>query len=140
MTEDQSASVYESIAGGPELLEWFGRVPSFHDAEIIGLSLNRTTVSSLVLHAWNMTNVIGADGYYVNERHAVVTFFFEEIVDLLLEGFSPQNVIGGLSLQSVSAEANAHSEAIEVSLEDCYGLSGYVRARGVSVCFASGAP
>ena len=29
------------IAGAAELVEWFGRWPSFHDAEIVSLELNR---------------------------------------------------------------------------------------------------
>lgn len=42
---------YEKIAGGPELLAWFGQKPTFHDAEILSLSLNRTGVSKLTITA-----------------------------------------------------------------------------------------
>lgn len=72
MDQDQQASVYTSISGGTELLDWFGRVPSFHDAEIIDLHLKRGDSSKLRIHAWNMTTKI-ENGYFVRNRPAKLT-------------------------------------------------------------------
>ncbi|WP_245424543.1 hypothetical protein [Rhizobium sophoriradicis] len=52
---------YEKIAGGPELLAWFGQKPTFHDAEILSLSLNRTGVSELTIHGWIATDGVEMD-------------------------------------------------------------------------------
>ncbi|ARQ58088.1 MULTISPECIES: Imm50 family immunity protein [Rhizobium] len=90
---------YEKIAGGPELLAWFGQKPTFHDAEILSLSLNRTGVSELTIHGWIATDGVDQDGYCILDKHAVVTFAFEDIMDLQLDGFSHQNVINGLVLR-----------------------------------------
>ena len=49
-------NAYLKIQGGPELLTWFGRVPRFHDAEILSLNLDRKGQSTILVHAWNMTD------------------------------------------------------------------------------------
>lgn len=33
---------YSDVVEGDELLRWFGEVPTFHDSEILSLSLRRT--------------------------------------------------------------------------------------------------
>ncbi|WP_249406579.1 Imm50 family immunity protein [Rhizobium sp. CFBP 13726] len=89
---------YSSLVGGDELLAWFGQPPTFHDAEIVSLSLNRSGVSELKVHGWIMTDEVDPRGYIVLDKHAVVTFKFTGIMDLQLDGFSSQNVIAGLVL------------------------------------------
>lgn len=138
---DHKASVYESIHGGSDLLKWFGRVPSFHDAEILSLALDHAGPSRLVLHGWNMMK--GPDGYFVAEKGAVVTFVLKEITDLQLEGFTRQNVIDELCLSRIRPDfgVSRHDpqtdspDVFEILLEHCYGLSGYIRALSVSVSF-----
>jgi hypothetical protein len=96
---NEAEAIYASIPGGPDLLTWFGRVPSFHDAEIVNLSLYRRAQSTLRVHAWNITNEVDDRGYFVLQKHAVVAFTLEDILDIQLEGFSHQNVIFGLRLR-----------------------------------------
>ena len=148
MTLQGSRAVYESISGGPELLAWFGGVPSFHDAEVLRLGLERSGPSTLVVHGWKMTDKVDEEGYFMLDRHAVVTFVFQEITDLRLEGFTAQNVIHGLRLRRVTLPLSTQDigsihragELIELALDDCYGLSGLIWARSVSVSFQTGKP
>lgn len=141
MNKDPRSTVYESIAGGSELLQWFGRVPSFHDAEILSLSLCRDGPSHLALRGWNITDTVRPDGYFVLDRRAVVTFVIEGITDLKLEGFNHQNVIYELGLSRISPDSplgdppTGPATEFELSLEGCYGLSGVIRARKISVGF-----
>jgi len=72
MIDDGEHSFYDAVAGGADLVSWFGQVPSFHDAEILSLSLHRRGDSFLRLHGWIMTGAIGQDGYYVLNKHAIV--------------------------------------------------------------------
>lgn len=143
--------IYDSIPGGAELLEWFGGEPSFHDAEIISLNLNRSGASTLSLHSYIVTGKVDNEGYIVSDRHVVVTFTFEDIMDLQLDGFSPQNVISGLILQRATDRGRDNYYAlpkspddieddIEIELEPCYGLDGFIRAKKVSVTFEPGEP
>jgi hypothetical protein len=139
--------IYDTISGGPRLLAWFGKVPTFHDAEIISLSLNRSGKSELTLHGWIMTDKVDPSGYIVLDKHAVVTFSLEEIIDLQLDGFSAQNVIHGLVLRHAKDRGRndyhampAAPDDIEIELLPCYGLDGFIRAKKVEISFVPGHP
>jgi hypothetical protein len=140
--------IYDAVVGGTELVQWFGRVPSFHDAEILSLCLHRRGESFLRLHGWIMTGAVGQDGYFILDKHAIVTFRLTEIMDLQLSSFSRQNVIGGLTLRRAPYRPDRRPhltsdplpEDIEVELEPCYGLDGLIRARSVSITFEPGKP
>ena len=147
MIDEQVPHIYAEVPGGAELVRWFGRVPSFHDAEIISLDLRRSGKSFLRIHGWVGTDQVDERGYMVLDKHAVVTFTLEDIMDLQLDGFSHQNVIGGLILQRAIDRGRANyyplpqsSEDIEIELEPCYGLDGVIRAKRVSISFEPGIP
>ncbi len=136
---------YSDLTGGDELLAWFGEVPTFHDAEILSLSLNRTGTSELIVHGWVMTEEVDPDGYIVLDKHAVVTFTFTDIMDLQLDGFSRQNVIAGLRLGRPIDRGRAGYYAlpeeegdIEIELLPCYGLDGFIRSKKVVISFVPG--
>lgn len=148
MSSSESLAVYQSIPGGQDLLDWFGGPPSFHDAEILSLLLDRSGPSMLKLHGWIMTDRVDDKGYFVLDRHAVVTFRLEKIADLRLEGFTAQNVIHGLRLRRIPLPSAARElasphrggEVVELTLDDCYGPSGSIWARTVSVRVEPGKP
>jgi hypothetical protein len=119
---NEAETVYASIPGGSNLIAWFGQVPDFHNAEIVSFGLRRRAPSMLVLHAWNVTSEADDRGHFVLDKHAVVTFALEDIIDLQLNGFSHQNVILGLQLEPNS------------------GLNGIIRCRRVLVDFVAGNP
>ncbi|HLM40802.1 MAG TPA: Imm50 family immunity protein [Microvirga sp.] len=149
--EIPSPDVLESVPGGPDLLAWFGHVPRFHDAEIISLHLNRTGPSTLSIHTWEITDTVDSKGFYVLEKQAIVTFTLEEIENLELEGFSHQNVIGGLELNPIKAKTPSlrmppaqlpgpQPDLYEIILHPCYGLSGSIRAQQVSIALTPSEP
>jgi hypothetical protein len=141
-------TIYEAVPGGADLVRWFGQVPSFHDAEILGLHLRRKGPSVLRLHGWINTGEVGRDGYFILDRHAIVSFTLSGVMDLQLVGFSIQNVIFGLVLRRALDRPerrgylalDPHPQDIEIELEPCYGLSGLIRARAVSIAFEPGKP
>jgi hypothetical protein len=142
------AAIYGEVPGGQELLRWFDCVPSFHDAEILSLHLNHKGPSILRLHGWVTTNRAGAEGYGILEKHAVVTFALDGIMDLQLDGFSIQNVIGGLILRRAPDRPERRGflaldplrDDFEIELKPCYGLDGLIRARSVTINFQPGKP
>jgi hypothetical protein len=148
MTSNQETSIYDAVSGGDDLLRWFGQAPSFHDAEILSLDLRRKGQSVLRLHGWINTGQVGQGGYFVLDRNAIVTFTLSEVMDLQLDGFSVQNVIGGLILRRAPHRPERRGylaldplpQDIELELEPCYGLSGLIRARSVSITFEPGKP
>lgn len=128
-------------------MAWFGEVPTFHDAEIISLCLSRTGASELKVHGWIMTDGVDPNGYIVLDKHAVVTFRFEEVMDLQLDGFSGQNVLAGLTLQRATDRGRfgyyampEDADDIEIELLPCYGLDGFIRAKTVAISFVPGRP
>jgi len=147
MIDEQVPHIYDEVPGGAELVRWFGRVPSFHDAEIISLDLRRSGKSFLRIHGWVGTDQVDENGHIVLDKDAVVTFALDGIMDLQLDGFSHQNVIYGLKLQRATdrGRANYYSmpqspEDIEIELEPCFGLDGLIRAKRVSISFEPGLP
>jgi hypothetical protein len=123
----------EPITGARELYDWFGFWPSFHDPEVIKLHLNRRGPSCLAIHTWEMTKRVDSKGYYELEKHVVVEFILEDVAALSLEGFSKQNVIFGLAIDKIET-------GFPLTLDPCYGLSGTIEARSVSIHITPGPP
>lgn len=122
-----------SVAGAKELRDWFGYWPSFHDAEVISLHLNRRGPSSLLLHTWEMTKEVDKQGYYISAKHVIVEFLLREIADLNFSGFSHQNVLSGLSVEPVE-------DGVRLTLQDTYGIGGTVVAKQISIRQTPGQP
>jgi hypothetical protein len=78
MADNGETLIYDEVAGGADLMRWFGQVPSFHDAEILKLVLCRKGRSFLHLHNWTNTGAVGQDRYYILDRHAIVTFTLKQ--------------------------------------------------------------
>jgi len=94
-----------------------------------------------------MTDDVDPRGFFVLDKHAVVTFTFTDVMDLQLDGFSRQNVIAGLVLQRATDRNRAgyyalpeEEEDIEVELLPCYGLDGFIRAKKIEISFEPGRP
>jgi hypothetical protein len=143
IADNNHALIYDAVPGGADLVRWFGRVPDFHDAEILSLDLRRKGQSILRVHGWINTGSVGQGGYFVLDRHAIVTFTLTGVMDLQLDGFSVQNVISELALQRATdrPERRGHlaldplQQDIEIELRPCYGLDGLIRARSVAITF-----
>jgi hypothetical protein len=143
---EEDEAIYAGIPGGHDLIAWFGCVPSFHDAEVLSVSLNRKGPSILRIDTWNM--VRGGSGSFGIDKRATVTITIEDIIDLQIEGMSKQNVIYRLKLRRAQDDPErapyytleASPDDYEIELEHCYGISGEIRFRKVSVSFVPGEP
>jgi hypothetical protein len=108
-----------SLHGSDAVVQWFGGWPSFHDAEIISLSVARTGESVLRVYP------------YYPDKPATVDFIFAEITDMELGGFSGQNVIFSLEIEEVIDQTK--EKAIRLTLSPCYGLAGRIDAKRLRV-------
>lgn len=131
-----NAELLTAVVGGPELLDWFGgRAPSFHDAEVLSITLDRNGAScTFKIHAFEMTSEIDGRGYFVSTRHTVVTLRFGEVSDLELADFNHQNVLMGLSL------SKSPEDEFVLNLDPAYGLGGTLRGRTLSIAVEPGIP
>jgi hypothetical protein len=125
--------IIASIPGALEFVQWFGGWPSFHDAEVLGVSLDRTGGTTIRLHTFKMTSEVRADGCYRATKHAVVIFALEQVQGLDLNGFNNQNVISGLEVERVG-------EGFVLELSPCYGLAGHITAAKISLAWEAGIP
>jgi hypothetical protein len=104
------------LSGADTVAAAMGRWPSFHDAEVLSVHILRSGPSTVTL------SVVDA------HPPDVVTFMFEEIeyLDLHGEDADGQNVIFDLSVGTSNGLTT-------VTFHPCYGLSGYITAKRVSV-------
>src|SRR5947207_3400223 len=121
----------QSVPGAQRLFDWFGCWPSFHDAEVLSLELNRTGPSRIRVHTFRMTNEVNPQGFYGTDKHCVVTFLIDEIAAVQLSEFNNQNVLFDLT---VSVE----NGAFMLSLNSSYGLEGNIKAKTIRVEVAPG--
>jgi hypothetical protein len=126
----------KEVPGGPDLIQWFaGRVPSFHDAEVIDLALERrNSLCRIKIHAFEGTRDLDSEGYFVSVKHVVVTFQLDRVCELELSDFNHQNVIDGINLARLP---NGH---ILLELEPCYGLYGKIEAENLQISLEPGIP
>jgi hypothetical protein len=144
----ETDSIYVDVHGGPDLIAWFGGEPRFHDAEVATLNLRRRSESTLNVHFWTATAEVDGRGCYVLDHHVIVTFAIEEICDLEIEGFNHQNVIYGLRLfrgREIDPDRKLYTlgtlpNDYEIELDDCFGMSGRIRCKKLSIRLTPGKP
>lgn len=128
---DETVSLLRALPGGAELVAWFAGPVAFGDAEVVGLHLDREGPSTLVLR---LDHPRGG---------AAITLVLAGWIDVHLDGFSHQNVVGGLALRRAGERAVRPWERgvglepgdLEIELMPCFGANGTIRAgvREVSV-------
>jgi hypothetical protein len=133
------------------VIDAFGYWPSFHDAEIHWLKLERLTESyqgyfcpniEFAIHCWEMTSETTEDGYFKLQKLHLVHFKFEDIYDMELDGFNHQNALLGLNI-SAEQIAETGNIPIKIELDPAYGLGGEFKAHkgtisGISPCCKNG--
>jgi hypothetical protein len=129
-----SASILEDIPGGRSLHEWFGRTPRFHDAELLEISFSGQGAGLLRIHAWNMTEEVDAKGYFVLDKHAIITFILEGVSAINCEDFDK---VPGIIYDLKITKGDEHF-CIEWSAS--YGVAGFVTAKHIGLTLKQGKP
>jgi hypothetical protein len=116
-----------------KLMDWFGHWPSFHDSEVVSITLSRGNVSSLVVHAFATTGKTSSTGHYVTEKHVLVHFLLGEVTDTAVLGFNHQNVLSDLSIEKTDM-------GYKLTLGGCYGAEGWIVTTGLKLEIEPGMP
>jgi len=116
---------HEFIEGHERVIAHLGMWPSFHDAEVFKLSLDRSSGNpaptlDLHLRGWVMTSEVTPDGHYKLHGDALFHFRFEGMDELQVTGFNHQNVISSLNLELAQVAGNPERTIIKVELEHCF--------------------
>jgi hypothetical protein len=113
--------------GWKAVIEWFGCMPNFHDAEVLSLELRRAPELSVVrVHVWRTLDEVDEGGYFRRDRHAVVSFVLKDIIRQELRWWNHQNVLSGLHIAESPDGATLVLEAI-------YGIEGEIVAKEISL-------
>jgi hypothetical protein len=124
-----TAALLLKVPGGSELLDWMNGVPDFGDAEVTSLVLDRTSQSRLCIRMDR------------SPKRATITFTLEAWIDVVIRGFSHQNVVRGIKLRPAGERKVEAWERgvgctpgeLEIELEPCFGAYGTVRANVASI-------
>ena len=137
MSEDDNIG---SIEGAGKLLAIFGYWPSFHDAEVLWIRVDRKpagdsgygpTLEALI-HAFEMTSEIDPKGYYVLRHHVLVHLRFREVVGLCLNMFNHQNVLSGVNFTEVQVPQMERIKW-DVVFGSSYGVDASFRCLAIEV-------
>lgn len=125
---EASAKLFSLLPGADEFVSKYGRVPTFHDGEVEEVFLTKTGPSRVCISI-NWPDLFGGD-------KVLVTLTAAQIVDIGLEGFNHQNVIGELWLCAATALPGYYEVQdgdLQLNMEPIYGISGTLVVRDLRV-------
>lgn len=127
-----------SIEGADNVVRWFGYWPTFHDAEVLSVVLNRTGKSRVEVHAFETTSDVDSTGHFISTKHAIVTFELEghvsdEVGSTCLKWFNHQNVLSSLTVRPAVS-------GYELILEGIFGVDGSLFCERLTVAVEPGIP
>jgi hypothetical protein len=121
----------DQIPGAAELSAWFGGFPSFHDANVAELEIRadrKGATGHLKINAFRMTDRVDSKGYFILEKHCLITLNLTDILAVNLSDFMQGAIISSLDI-------NRSDDAFQIAIESSYGFFGSVRVRQVSIQF-----
>jgi hypothetical protein len=103
----------------------FGGWPSFHDAEVLRVSLDRSgsegPTLDAVIHVFEMTSEVDPKGYYVLTHHTELSLRFTEVVLSRCQWFNHQNVLSSLEVEELNPSEH-EGRCFRVTMPSTYGL------------------
>ena len=135
-----SKELWKKIPGWDELCAHLGDQPTFGDGEIDEILIKRNAPSHICVYIYN-----GRSDETV--RYALVTLYFANVVDLQLDGITPQNVIGEIILRNgfereerIGFTVGQMPDDWDLTIEPCFGTDGWLRVQGLSIAFEPAQP
>ncbi len=121
--------IEDKIQNSHLLTNIFGGWPSFHDAEVLNLTLERKSTDASIpgpeliadIYVFTMTSKVNNEGKYVLENKTKVRLHFQEIQELEIAGFDQQNVLMGLSIKDISDQQLERAK-FQISIDGVFGM------------------
>ena len=129
-----SGSALHDIPGGGALFDWFGRVPRFHDAELLEITFSGKGSGLLRIHAWNMTNKVDARGHFVRDKHVVVVLALEAVSAINCTNFDMVPAV------IFDLEITRHDRGFRLEWSASYGASGSISVKELRITLEPGEP
>jgi hypothetical protein len=123
----------KAIPGALQLFDWFGYWPSFHDAEVLSIELNRIGPTKIRVHAFAVTGAVDSNDSYVCDKHCIVTLLLEDLEGVELADFNQMNVLSSLRFQR-------GNNTFILTLGSIFGVGGSIKAKSVRIELTAGIP
>ena len=125
MTADGEVDPASGFENAQLLTTIFGRWPSFHDAEVLRLVLDRSgpegPTLEAAIHVFEMTSEVNAKGYYVLKHHTEATLRFTAVNLEGIRWFNQQNVLSDLIVEPLDP-AEHDGLTLRVVMPSTYGV------------------
>jgi hypothetical protein len=139
------------ISGVSKVTKVFGDWPSFQDAEVVWMRLDRRsagrgsgpTVDAMV-HAFEVARANSPNGGYVLRKSVLVQLRFHDVTEVTIDGFNYQNALGGLVIEEPE-EPQSGRVPFQVEFDPSHGVGaslqcGHVEVVCVKPCNGNGDP
>lgn len=121
---------FASLEGAREFSQWFeNEAPYFHDAEVESLTLIHRGESRLSIRTFRMTSEVDVAGYFVLEKHCLVTFVLEDVFEMFLDAFDEGTILMGLTVLR-------HERGVVLDLDPVIGVGGKIGAKACRIEYA----
>ena len=112
------------------VIRHFSYWPSFHDAEILGISFDRNYKAgwpsiSLKIYAFEMTNK-KTGRYYKLVKHCLIELELHEVFSNEMDGFGHQNAVNGITFRQ-------EEDLISCDIDPASGVGATIVARRVLI-------
>ncbi len=131
--------IASKIKNGNLLTDIFGQWPSFHDAEVLKVILDRAPSRQFCgptleahIHVFEMTSEIDEEGFYKLTKHTLVQLAFLEVYELSLTDFNHQNVLLALGIVDIS-DRQLECIKFEVIFSSSWGVAAKFQCAAVEV-------
>jgi len=134
------------VIGSEKLTGIFGRWPSFHDAEVLELRLERgqarpddsvyeSAKITAKIYVFNTTGEVSPEGYFVVVNQTLATLQFRDVTGFEMRWFNQQNVLSEL-LISTEAGDEGNLSYLSVVLGSSFGMDASFRCLAIEVLAA----
>lgn len=124
------------VENAEALTRLFGHWPSFHDAEVLSIHLDRAGEDGPCLdaeiHVFQMTNAVDEQGYYVLTNHTLVTLRFTNLLLRELRWFNAQNSLFQIDMEQVEPTEN-EGRPLRVSFDSNEGVEASFLCERITV-------
>ena len=129
-------NLFASLPGGQAIIDWFGFCPVFHDGTLERLELSNGN-AALSIRTFRMTSETDANGFFVLDRHALVTLRMRGVTGVRLNG-NAVSIVSELLIRRLQTDplnddwqscAGPVTGNIEVTFGTAVGLYGSIFAK-----------
>ena len=113
------------VTNGEKLVEAMGYWPSFHDANVLEVSRCPGSFSTTI-HVFSMTDQVDTAGYYILEKHHLVTLVMLGVQGNSLPTDYSSDCLEELTFQRVG-------DMLQINFESVMGQSGTILCSGAEI-------